>query len=311
MPDHILALLKCARILEHFFVPLIFNDSDDRWYSTAFWDIPSSLPPTLRSFRGFDAQTPLRFVHQCIEHLPNIEEFHIVLYFGSHHPDFIACRYTGDTLRHLAAHCHRLRSFEGYFDSTHRVLDGIEQMVAQCHNLQAVGLLFHPDVTDQDITVLIEDITRSIVCRPRQPAYSRLTENPNQHVQLRVVEISFSCSAAVEVRASSGNGDSIRSDTAIGSAHSEGELHGGGVYGGYHAISSEHLKSLDEIETSEEEDEDLLDGAVGLDERSPTLKRNRQMHNHNHHYSLSGNDNDNESSCSQSEQTRPNTCNGN
>ena len=275
MPNHIVALLQCARVLEHFFVPLIFNDNDERWDSAAFWNIPSSLPPTLRSFRGFDAQTPLRFVHQCISNLPNIEEFHIVLYFGSHHPDYIACRYTGDTLHHLATHCVRLRSFEGYFDSTHRILEGIEQMVVSCPQMVSVGLLFHPDVADQDIAVLIEEVTVSIICRSRTPTFSQLTENPNQHVQLRVVEISFCTLSAREALRSSRNGpNGDNSDGGTGDNHENRAA----IYGTYNGVTSEHLKSLDEIETSEDEHQDE-DDDLGLDERS-TQKTNSDPNNH-------------------------------
>eukprot|EP01084_Bolivina_argentea_P004390 8345_1 len=125
MPNHIISLLKCCKNLQHFFVPLIYNDNDSRWDSFSFWNIPLSLPKTLLSFRGFDAQTPLRFVHECIINLPNIEEFHVVLYFGSAHPDFIACSYTNETLKHLSKYCKKLKSFEGYFHSTNNLLYGI------------------------------------------------------------------------------------------------------------------------------------------------------------------------------------------
>eukprot|EP01083_Nonionella_stella_P238179 834863_1 len=268
MPNHIVSLLKCARCLQHFFVPLIYNDTDLRWDSDSFWNIPSSLPSTLKSFRGFDAQTPLRFVHECIKNLPNIEEFHVVLYFGSAHPDFIACGYTSETFKHLATHCKHLQSFEGYFHSISGLLEGLELMVEMCAALKLVGLLFHPDVDDTDIDTLIHIVSQSVVCKRYNPVFQRLTENPNQHVTLRVLEIGFE-HAQMDGTQTTTDGQKIRNKSDL--------------YG--ESISSQHLKSLDEIEFSETNEEDYLMNddelsEIGLDEK-PLMRRNGNNHNHN------------------------------
>lgn len=257
MPTHIVSLLKRARVLEHFFVPLIYNDGDDRWCSRSFWEIPATLPSTLKSFRGFDAQTPLRFVHACISNLPNIEEFHVVLYFGSAHPDFIACSMTSATLSHLASHCTKLRSFEGYFHSTDCILEGIEAMVVACRDLELIGLLFHPDVADEDIDQLIVQIGESAVCR--QPMFSRLTENPNQHVQLRVVEIGFRPRAKYERQLSHGATPRTSSELTVHDAFKTPERNSSEQTGPYAGFSGKHIKSLDEIDSDDADDEEDID----------------------------------------------------
>ena len=257
MPTHIVSLLKCSKSLQHFFVPLIYNDSDERWDSSSFWNIPCNLPSTLKSFRGFDAQTPLKFVHECIRNLPNIEEFHVVLYFGSAHPDFIACGYTNDTLKHLAQNCKYLKSFEGYFHSTNNLLNGIELMIENCCILKLIGLLFHPDVNDIDIDNLIKSIKESIICKKYNPSFSRLTENPNQHVTLRVVEITFNHSLSIQTTPNhithdqnDDDNDNDHDDDDQIDESSGNELYG---TGDNNIISSQHLKSLDEIEISDDD----------------------------------------------------------
>jgi len=311
MPTHIVSLLRRARVLEHFFVPLIYNDGDDRWDSNAFWKIPHTLPSTLKSFRGFDAQTPLRFVHECISNLPNIEEFHVVLYFGSAHPDFIACSMTSATLSHLAANCRRLRSFEGYFHSTANILEGVEAMVTACRDLQLIGLLFHPEVPDEDIDSLIASIGDSKLIY--QPQFSRLTENPNQHVQLRVVEIGFNPRKQKQLRLRAKRLKKqkqlmMNREAKRPSHHRNGHGHGGSMnsspmanlnlqtsasppnLGPYAGISSKHIKSLDEIDSHDEaeleEEQEVFDGHAGIElshNGNSNSKRNGESDNRNSH----------------------------
>ena len=253
MPKHIVSFLKCARALEHFFIPLIYNDNDNRWDAASFWDIPSSLPPTLKSFRGFDAKTPLRFVHQCIANLPNIEEFHVVLYFGSAHPDFLAMCYTAETLQHLASHCRHLTSFEGYFDSTKGILHGIELMIGSCAKLRLMGFLFHPSVRELDICKLIRGIEESAICSLLNPKFKRLTENPNAHVTLRVVEIAFDHSM---MRTTNGNCIKMAQHQQCASNNGDAQklinLDGNDLIYGH--ISG--VKSLDEIDFDDDDEEE-------------------------------------------------------
>ena len=306
MPSNILSLLKCATNCEHFFVPLIYNDSDDRWDENSFWSIPKCLPSTLRSFRGFDAQTPLKFVHQCIVNLPNIEEFHVVLYFGSAHPDFIACGYTNDTLIHLAQNCKLLQSFEGYFHSTQQLLDGVELMIQNCTVLKLIGLLFHPDVNDNDIDDLVNNIRDSTICSKFNPKFSRLQENPNTSVTLKVLEITFDHSRTLhnnhqikKININDSDDNKMNVDIVISdnNDHNDNDDNTDQVfYDGN--VSNDHLKSLDEIEISDEDDDIINDDddqeLIGLDERhrisSNRNNNNRNNNNHNHNHNNSDND---------------------
>jgi len=144
-----------------------------------------------------------------------------------------------------------------------------------------MGLLFHPDVNDHDIDNLIADISQSRICKRYNPKFQRLTENPNQHVTLRVVEITFDHKW---IQTQIINGDHIDVEHK-NSHHEEEDI----LYGN---VSSQHLKSLDEIEFDEEEEDDLMNNddddslsQIGLDERRP-IKRQK---NHN----LNTNDNNN------------------
>merc|ERR1712228_756902 len=130
-----------------------------------------------------------------------------------------------------------------------------------------IGFLFHPNVRESEIEKLIHNIRESTICNRFYPKFKRLTENPNPHVTLRVVEIAFDHSMMTRMNSMrSSNGHCMKEKQQKCSKMNGSDHHNIGNVNCndmiYKNISGENIKSLDEIDFDDDDDDDLAEKVI-------------------------------------------------